>query len=334
MWGENRQIILERYADGLPRCDNFVARTQPVEACVSGKVLIRNHYLSVDPAQKGWMSPAVNYASATLGEPMRALAVGEVVGSGVVGFEVGDFVTGWFGWQEYALVEVEKIQAKVDPAQAPIRYSLSILGLNGLTAYIVMRDILSPAKGDTLLVSTAAGGVGSIVGQLAKQSHCRVVGLTSSDAKADLCCREYGYDHAINYTDVDWLEQLSAACPQGIDRYFDMAGGSITDSVIGLMNDGGVHAQVGTASVSAWEPVPLGPRRERIVLVKELTHKGFVVFNHEHRFAEAREHLLAMIRAGSLNYREDIHDGLDAAPGALVSLYEGSNMGKVIVRLV
>ncbi|MAZ89998.1 MAG: NADP-dependent oxidoreductase [Cellvibrionaceae bacterium] len=330
----NHQIILKRRTDGLPCAGDFSLGEQWIDGCGAGEVLVRNYYLSVDPAQKGWMGSAVNYASAVVGQPMRALAVGEVLVSQAEGFSVGDFVVGWLGWQEYACVTTDKIQTKVDPTVAPLRYALGALGLNGLTAYIALNDILSPDPEDTVLVSTAAGGVGSIVGQLAKRRGCHIVGLTSSDAKARLCCCEYGYDRVVNYTASDWLQQLKAACPNGVDRYFDMVGGWITDEVIGLMNHSGVHAQVGTAAVEGWSPVPLAPRRERAVLVKELTHKGFIAFNHEHRFDHARRHLLDMIDCGALNYREDIRDGLASAPAALVSLYEGTNTGKTLVRLV
>jgi len=330
----NHQIVLASHADGLPRADNFVERTGEIQGCDAGHLVVRNHYLSVDPAQKGWMGTAQNYASARLGEPMRALAVGEVVESLAEGFREGDFVSGWFGWQEYAHVGPEAVQRILEPWCSPIRYALSVYGLNGLTAYIVLSDILLPAEGDTLLVSTAAGGVGSIVGQLASERGARVVGLTGSDDKVALCKSEYGYSAAINYKDADWLKQLAGACPDGIDKYFDMAGGWISDEVIALMNHFGIHAQVGTAAVASWDPVPQAPRRERVLLIKELTQKGFVIFNHQQRYAEAIAHLRDLLGEGKLNFREDIRDGLSAAPAALEELYQGLNRGKLLIRLV
>jgi len=330
----NRQVILASYADGVPRASNFTFSESELRRCEPGHVIVRNHYLSIDPAQKGWMSRAVNYASARLGEPMMALAVGQIVESALGEYSVGEYVTGWFGWQEYAHVAPSAIQRKVDPALAPLRYAISVLGLNGLTAYIVLTDLLRPKGGETLLVSTAAGAVGSIVGQLAKQRGCRTVGLTGSDEKAAMCTREYGYDTAINYKSEDWLARLAKACPHGVDKYFDMAGGWISDELIHLMNRLGVHAQVGTAAVAAWDPWPTAPRRERVVLVKELSQHGFVVFNHGHRFAEATESLVDLIRRDRLRFHEDMHDGLQHAPAALEGLYNGTNMGKSLIRLL
>ena len=329
----NKQIILAARTDGLPRADHFATRSAVLKGCDSGMVIVRNHYLSVDPAQKGWMSTAVNYASATVGEPMKALAVGEIVESRLEDFRVGEFVTGWFGWQDYAHVGLDSIQRKVDPTLAPIRYAVSILGLNGLTAWIVIQDLLQLQPGQTCLISTAAGAVGSIAGQLARQRGCHVIGLTGSDEKVAICEREFGYHAAINYKEEGWLQALQRACPQGVDRYFDMAGGWISDAVIQLMNQKGFHAQVGTAAVAAWDPVPSGPRRERIILVKELTQKGFVIFNHVSRFEEAIRELVQLLDSEGLCFREDIRDGLDAGPQALVDLYSGSNTGKALIRL-
>lgn len=330
----NHQIIFNSYADGLPKASNFVEAHQTIDRCEPEHIIVRNHFLSVDPAQKGWMSPAVNYASATLGEPMRDLAVGEVVESQLEGFQPGDFVTGWFGWQEYAHVNKDKILRIVDPDLGPIKYAISIFGINGLTAYIALKDIIHPKPGDTILVSTAAGGVGSITGQLAKRLGCRVVGLTGSDDKARQCCEKYGYNAAINYKSEGWFEQLKQACPDGIDGYFDMAGGWITDTVIELMNHFSIHAQVGTAAVASWDPTPTAARRERVILLKEMTQKGFIIFNHPHRFAEATRYLAQLLEQNALNFDEDIHHGLASAPHALVSLYQGTNTGKALIQLI
>lgn len=330
----NKKIILTHYAEGLPRLDNFSTTQEVMEDCPENNVVIRNHFVSADPAQKGWMSGVTNYAHAPLGETMRALGVGEIIVSRMKDYQVGEFVTGWFGWQEYAHAGTEQIIRKVNPAQAPLQTALGVLGINGLTAYIVLNDILSPKKDETLLVSSAAGTVGSIVGQLAKNKGCRVVGLTGNDQKVALACSEFGYDSVINYQTSGLTEALKKACPNGIDTYFDNVAGEISDSVFPLMNVAGRIAQVGTASIASWHPLPHGPRRERLILTRELHHQGFVIFNHEHRFAEALNHLSAMITAGSLKYREEIYEGLEQAPHALLSLYEGSNTGKTLIRLI
>ena len=330
----NHQVILDSHANDLPKSTNFIFASSEIGGCDPEKIVVRNHFISIDPAQKGWMSSAVNYASAILGDPMRSLAVGEIIESNIGGYEVGEFVTGWFGWQEYAHVGADSIIRKVDPQVEPIKYAISIFGLNGLTAYIVMESILKAKSTDTVLISTAAGGVGSIAGQLAKKRGCRVVGLTGSTEKARLCIEHYGYDVAINYNSSDWLLQLKEACPDGIDKYFDMAGGWITDEAIQLMNHSSVHAQVGTAAVAAWQPTPLAPRRERLILIKEMTQKGFIIFNHEHMFKEAIEYLASLLSKGELNFKEHIYDGLRSAPAALQEMYEGANIGKSLIRLI
>lgn len=330
----NRQLLLTRYAAGLPDAENFTFTESTLDTCAPDHIIVRNHFLSADPAQKGWMSGVANYASAQLQQPMKALAVGQVVESRLDGFNTGDYVCGWLGWQEYAHVDQPQIIRTVDPTVAPIQTALGVMGINGLTAYIALEDILAPQAGETLLVSSAAGAVGSIVGQLARAKGCRVVGLTGSDIKVELACSHFGYHQAINYKTAELANALNTACPKGIDAYFDNVGGQIADAVFSQMNNRGRIAQVGTASIASWDPVPSGPRRERLILIKELFHRGFVIFNHAHRFDDALLHLSDLIREGKLNYKEEIYNGLEQAPQALASLYNGDNLGKTLIQLV
>jgi len=329
----NKQVLLASWARGLPQASDFRFAEQVLSPCKQGHVIIKNHYLSVDPAQKGWMSKAQNYSNAALGEPMKALAVGEVIESSLPEYKAGDFVSGWFGWQQYAHVDADAIDRKINPATGPIQNAIGLLGIVGLTAYIALKDVINPRPGQTILVSTAAGGVGSIVGQLAKRWGCRVIGITGSDEKLGRCLNEFGYNAAFNYKKEGWQEALKAACPEGIDGYFDMAGGWISDGVVELLNARSVHVQVGTAAVASWDPTPQAPRRERLLLVKEITHQGFVIFNHASRFDEASRYLAQCLANKELVFREQVLDGLESAPQALESLYQGKNNGKILIRL-
>lgn len=330
---KNNRIILAEYTDGLPSAHCFASDLEIINNCAAEKVIIKNHYLSADPAQKGYMSKAANYARAELGEAMHALAVGEVVESRSDDFAVGEFVTDWFGWQVYAHVTTEKIIRKVDPDISPIKTAIGALGISGLAAYIALHTILEPGKGQTLVISTAAGAVGSIVGQLAKNIGCRVIGITSTYEKAHIAKTEFGYDEVVLYQSAGFASALAQVCPHGIDAFFDNTGGHIADTVFPLMNNRGRIAQVGTTAIQSWDPPPVGPRKERLILIKELRCEGFIIFNHTDCFPEAIEYLGQMLRAGELNYREDIYEGLGSAPDALISLYKGSNRGKTIIRL-
>lgn len=331
---KNNQIVLVEYADGLPSTDCFASNTDIIAGCDAEKVIIKNHYLSADPAQKGYMGKAQNYVRAELGDAMRALAVGEIVESCADDYAVGEFVTGWFGWQEYAHITSEKILRKVDPNIAPVKTAVGALGISGLAAYLTLNVILEPKSGQTLVISTAAGAVGSVAGQLARNKGCRVIGITSTDEKVRLAETEFGYDKAVSYRSADFSAELASVCQDGIDAFFDNTGGHIADQVFPLMNNRGRIAQVGTAAVESWDPPPVGPRKERLILMKELRCEGFIIFNHLNRFPEAIEHLAQMLRTGNLIYHEDISEGLDSAPDSLISLYQGTNRGKTIISLL
>jgi hypothetical protein len=283
---------------------------------------------------RGWVADQGNYAAPVgIGEVMRSLAAGEVAESRHPSFKVGDRLVGWFGWQDYAAVGPDAVIRTVGEADLPLSLSLGILGINGVTAYVGLLDIGAPKAGETVLVSTAAGSVGSAVGQIARLQGCRTVGVAGGTAKTALCRQVFGYDAAIDYKAGDLDQALAEACPDGIDVYFDNTGGTISDTVYRRMNAGGRVVVCGTASVSSWEPWPSGPRMERHILTKRLRVQGFVVFDHLDRWEEAIGRLADWVRTGDLAYREDVLDGLDSCPDAIAGLYRGDNLGKRLVRL-
>ena len=240
---------------------------------------------------------------------------------------------GLLGWQEYAVTDGAPVRRKVTETDLPLSLSLGVLGLNGITAYFALSTLGEPRAGETVVVSTAAGAVGSIAGQLARQQGCRTVGITGGETKRRLCLDEFRFDAAIDYREPGLDEALRAACPQGIDVYYDNTSGSISDAVLPQINRNARIIICGTASIASWDPWPEGPRVERHLLNKSARMAGFLAFDYEHRYDEAVNHLAPLIRSGELRYREEIMDGLEAAPGSIADLYEGRNLGKRLIRL-
>jgi hypothetical protein len=264
---------------------------------------------------------------------MEGGTVGEVVRSSHPGFAVGDIVEGRLGWQEYA-VSAGKGVRKVDPSAAPISTALGVLGMPGLTAYFGLLEVGQPKPGETVVVSAASGAVGGLVGQIAKLKGCRAVGLAGSDAKVEYITGELGYDAGINYRTAPDLDgALRAACPSGIDVYFDNVGGRIAEAVSRHVNLFARIAVCGLISQYNLTEPELAPRNERFVLVNRVRIQGFIVFDFAARYREGLAQLTDWVRQGKLKYREDIVDGLERAPGALIGLLQGSNFGKVVVRV-
>ncbi|HVL57120.1 MAG TPA: NADP-dependent oxidoreductase [Burkholderiaceae bacterium] len=332
----NRQVLLRSRPQGIPRAEHFELAETPLPPLQPGQFRIRNRFLSVDPAMRGWVSAVANYSKPVgIGEVMRAEAAGEVCETRHPEFAIGDRVTGYFGWQHYAVSDGTNVGWRVPPDfDLPLSAALGVLGMNGLTAYFGLLDVGQPKAGDTVVVSTAAGAVGSCVGQLARIAGCRAVGIAGGAHKAALCRDEFGFDAAIDYkgaTDLD--AALRDACPRGIDVYFDNTAGAISDAVAPQLNVGARVAVCGTASVSSWDPWPQGPRVERHLLVKRARMQGFLIFDYQPRFDEARRRLADWVRRGLIRYREDFLDGIDAAPDAIAGLYRGENLGKRLIRL-
>jgi NADPH-dependent curcumin reductase CurA len=330
----NRQVRLKSRPGGIPQAEHFEIVEAPVPELRDGQFLVRNDFLSVDPAMRGWVSAVANYSQPVgIGEVMRSFAAGVVVASRHSGYAVGESVMGLLGWQEYAVSDGSAITRKVKETDLPLSASLGILGLNGVTAYFALLEVGQPRAGDVVVVSTAAGAVGATVGQIAKLAGCRTVGIAGGATKAALCRDEFGYDAAVDYKSADLDAALEAACPRGIDVYFDNTAGPISDAVLRRLAVGARVVVCGTASVASWDPPPAGPRVERHLLVKRARMQGFIVFDYQHRYEEAIARLADWLRAGKLRYREDVLEGIEHAPGAIAGLYRGENLGKRLIRL-
>lgn len=330
----NRQVRLKSRPSGIPQAEHFEIATAPLPEIADRQIMVRNEYLSVEPAMRGWVSAVANYSTPVgIGEVMRAFAAGSVVASRHPNYREGDAVMGMFGWQDYAITDGSAVTRKVKEHDLPLSLSLGILGLNGVTAYFGLLDVGQPRPGDTVVVSTAAGAVGSAVGQIAKLMGCRTVGLTGGAVKCKLCREEFGYDVAIDYKVDGFAAALAAACPRGVDVYFDNTAGAISDAVLPQLAIGARVVICGTASIACWDPPPTGPRVERHLLVKRARMSGIIVFDYQHRYEEAIARLAGWVRDGRLRYREDIIDGIENCPGAIASLYRGENLGKRLIRL-
>jgi hypothetical protein len=330
----NKQVLLKSRPNGIPQADNFELAETPLPEPGDRQFVVRNEFLSVEPAMRGWVNAVANYSTPVgIGETMRSFSAGTVIVSRHPGYAEGDKVMGMLGWQHYALSDGANITRKVKETDLPLSLSLGVLGLNGVTAYFGLLDLGLPRPGDTVVVSTAAGSVGSAVGQIAKLSGCRTVGVTGGASKVAMCKGDFGYDEAIDYKAGGIDAALKAACPRGIDVYFDNTAGSISDAVLKQIAVGARIVICGTASVPSWDPPPMGPRVERHILVKRARMSGLLIFDYAHRYEEAVARLAQWVREGKLKYREDIVDGIEHAPGAIAELYRGENLGKRLIRL-
>ena len=330
----NRQVLLKSRPAGIPQAENFEIVEAPAPQIADRQFLVRNEFLSVEPAMRGWVSAVANYSQPVgIGEVMRSFAAGTVLASKHPGFAKGDKVMGMLGWQQYAVSDGTNVTRKVKETDLPLSLSLGVLGLNGITAYFGLIDLGEPKPGDTVVVSTAAGAVGSAVGQIAKLSGCRTVGITGGPVKSKLCRDEFGYDAVIDYKTGDVAKALKEACPRGVDVYFDNTAGAISDAVYAQLALGARVVVCGTASIASWDPWPQGPRIERHILVKRVRVSGLLIFDYAHRYEEAIARLADWVRAGKLTYREEISDGIEHCPGAIAELYRGENLGKKLIRL-
>jgi NADPH-dependent curcumin reductase len=331
----NRQVRLISRPRGIPQAEHFSLVAGPAPSPGYGEILVRNRFLSVDPAQRGWANDEGNYsAPVPLDTPMRALAVGEIVESNVADLRAGEFVYGWFGWQTYCVATADAVLRRVDHSALPLSANLSLLGINGLTAYLAFHALGQPKPGEHVLVSTAAGSVGSFVGQLARIAGCRAVGLTGSTEKATLAQARYGYQAMINYRDsAGLLAAMRNACPQGNDIFFDNTGGPIADAALRTMRLHGRIVQCGTAANASWTPLPTGPRPEREILTRRLRWSGFIIFDHVPEFEAAAARLTELALDGKIVHDEQVLPGLDHAPGAIAQLYRGDNHGKLIIEV-
>ena len=331
----NRQIVLASRPVGLPKISDFDLVFSPVPSPAAGEVLVRSLYLSLDSSLRGRMSNGrkSHARPIALGEVMAGGSVAFVVESGDPAYRRGDAVEGMLGWQEYAVVHGRELR-KLDPAVAPISTALGVLGMPGLTAYFGLLDICEPRRGETVVVSEAAGSVGMVVGQIAKIRECRAVGVAGSDAKVTWLLDELGFDAAVNYSaGADFHDQLEALCPDGVDVYFDNVGGAITDAVVQRLNTGARISVCGQISQYNREEPELGPRWLDQLILKQARVQGFLVSAYADRFSGARKQLLKWLKKGRLRYREQIAQGIETAPQAFIGMLQGRNQGKQLVQL-
>ena len=330
----NRQVRLVRRPAGIPEAADFEIAQSPAGEPGPGQVRVRNIYLSVEPAMRGWVSAVANYAEpVALGSVMRSFTAGRIDASNDPRYPAGTMVTGMFGWQDYAVADVSAIQHVIEETGLPLSTSLGVMGINGVTAHYGLLELGRPQPGETVAVSTAAGSVGSCVGQIARLKGCRTVGITGGPAKVAQCLDTFGYDAVVDYKADSFAQQLAAACVQGVDVYYDNTAGAISDEVMKHLRPGARVIVCGTASVASWDPMPTGPRVERHLLVKRASMQGFVIFDHPGHYPVARKDLAQWIRAGQLRYVEDILEGIEHAPGAIAGLYRGENQGKRLIRI-
>jgi len=331
----NRQILLAARPVGFPKDSDFSLVESPITKPAPGQILVRSIYVSVDPYMRGRMNDVKSYAPPVqIGGLMGGGAVGRVLESNNPTFNNGDIVTGMFGWQEYAVSDGEGVR-KVDPALAPISTSLGILGMPGLTAYFGLLEICNPQPGETVVVSGAAGAVGSLVGQIAKIKGCRAIGIAGGDDKIAYITGELGFDGGFNYKGVgDYVAKLQELCPSGIDVYFDNVGGEITDAVLRLINTKARISICGQISQYNLEKIEMGPRIVLTsLLVKQARAEGFLVFQFVDKYPQALKQMADWLRAGQLKYSEDIAEGIENTPRAFMAMLSGRNTGKQLVRV-
>lgn len=332
----NRQITLAARPVGFPRVSDFNLVYSSLPSPGAGEVLVRMAYLSLDPYMRGWMSngePASHAVHVAIGAVMPGRAVAFVLESGDPEFQTGDAVEGSLGWQEYAVAQAHELR-KVDLGLAPVSAALGVLGMPGLSAFFGLLDICEPQPGETVVVSGATGAVGMIAGQIAKIKGCHVVGVASAEARSAWLIDELGFDGAFNLeTDSDLHGRLEQLCPDGIDVYFDNVGGVITDAVVGLINDGARICVCEQTSQYNLETPGMGPRWLGQLKVKRSRVEGFRVSSYSGRFEEACEQLALWLKQGKLKYREDVAQGIEAAPQAFIRMLNGMNQGKQLVQI-
>ena len=333
----NRQVLLAARPNGEPTGSDFNLIETDIPAMADGDVLCKTIYLSLDPYMRGRMNAGKSYADPVpIGGVMEGGTVSRVIDSKNSQFSEGDIVVSRTGWQDFATVPGEQLR-KVDPALAPISTSIGVLGMPGMTAYTGLLNIGKPQSGETVVVAAASGAVGSVVGQIAKIKGCKVVGLAGSEKKCSYVTTELGFDACINHRDKDFAQQLSEVCDNGIDVYFENVGGPVWESVLPLLNMFSRIPVCGLISRYNATNLPDAPNRVPELMFKVLTHRltlrGFIVRDYDDQLNEFLSDTAAWIKEGRIHYREDIVDGLENAPQALIGLLKGENFGKLIVRV-
>ncbi len=329
----NHQFRLAARPVGMPKRSDWQYVEEPVREPSDGEIVIQVEFISLDPAMRGWMNDARSYIPPVgIGEVMRAAAVGRVVASRSPGFSVGDHVTGALGVQEYCISSGKGIR-KVDPALVPLPVYLGTLGAPGMTAYFGLLDIGKPVEGQTVVVSGAAGAVGTVVGQIARIVGCRAVGIAGGPDKCRFLTDELGFDAAIDYKNEDVKQGLKRHCPDGIDVYFDNVGGDILDAALARLARGARIIVCGAISQYNNDTPVKGPSNYLSLLVNRASMTGMVVFDYAQRYGEAGREMAGWMAAGRLKSREHIVEGIETFPETLLMLFAGENTGKLVLAV-
>lgn len=346
MSGEMQQIVLASRPEAAPLPENFRMETSALPQPSDGEVLVKVHYMSLDPYMRGRMDDAKSYAAPVpIGGCMEAGGVGEVIASNSPHFQVGDFAFGMFGWASHGCLPAKELR-KLDPKQGPITAALGVLGMPGFTGWHGLSAYGRPQAGETLVVAAATGPVGSMVGQLAKQAGLRVVGIAGGPEKCKLAVETFRFDACLDhyaYADAKALRKdLKDACPKGIDIYFENVAGKVLEAVLPMMNP---HGRIPICGMISWynagglgegatDNVLTGPNIWRNVLVKFLSVNGFIISNHFDRYPAFLKEVGPLVAKGEIRFLEDTAQGLENAPAAFMSMLRGGNKGKQIVKLI
>jgi len=331
---KNKQWILNEFPIGEIKDNDLILKDSNLNNISDGEVLIRNIYLSLDPANRGWMSGKASYVDAMqIGDVMRGGTIGAIEESKNEKFKKGDVVQYQGGWQEYCINDGKGLRIIPLNTGLPMPSFLSIMGMPGMTAYFGLLDVLKPKESETLVVSGAAGAVGSIVSQIAKIKGCRVIGIAGSEEKCNWLLNDLKIDGVINYKTENVSARLKELCPNGIDMYFDNVGGEISEAVINRFNIGGRMSICGQISGYNSETLQPGPRNWINILIKRLKVQGFIVFDYQARAQEAFADMPKWIAEGKLQHKNHIVDGLENAVASLKMLFSGENKGKMIVKI-
>jgi len=330
----NKVIVLNRRPSGKPTEGDFELIFEPVPVADNGEILLKTRFVSVDPYLRGRMSDRPSYVPPfELNKPIQSGLIAEVVDSNDTRFKIGDFVCGNLAWKEYQVATGKGLQL-IQTADIYLTAYLGILGMTGLTAYLGLTEIGRPKPGETLVISAAAGAVGSVVGQIGKIMGCRVVGITGSDQKTEMLKSKFHFDEAINYkTTVDLHGAVKTACPDGVDIYFDNVGGKISNDVLININK---HARIpvcGAISMYNDTSPVLGPYVQPILVSNSALMQGFIVSDFADKFLATKKQLFKWLMDGKLTYHETIVEGFEHIPQAFIGLFEGNNEGKMIVKI-
>lgn len=337
MTNVNRRIVLAARPHGEPNASHFRLEEARMPVAKAGEVLLANHYLSLDPYMRGRMSAAKSYAEpVAIGDTMVGATVAEVIESQHSDYRVGETVVGFGGWQDFAVSDGRGLR-RLDPEAAPVTTALGILGMPGMTAYTGLLNIGQPKAGETVVVAAATGPVGSLVGQIAKRKGAHAVGIAGGPEKCAFLRDTLGFDAAVDHRAEDFPDALAAACPDGIDVYFENVGGAVFDAVLPLLNNFARIPVCGLVSGYNATELPPGPDRVpvlmRAILSKRLHVQGFIVWDFAAQESAFLQDVGAWLREGLVVHREDIVDGLEKAPDAFAGLLQGRNFGKLIVRI-